>query len=199
MTTSAVPMKFTPPPEPKVDRTLINSLLAEQGDKDFKYLTHDNGGRSFLVLGIEKDVYVLMRAPGMYSEDIDAYTELVKKYSNVAQVFPGIPQDQYPEFLGNSVLLCLSEGHYAWIQDVVFEFDAATPIVKLFSYVGNSDVPYPIALSDESVFSFVDQCVIPRAHFGDFSNWLECYGTDLYDNAPREPFANVRVVQERLE
>ena len=60
-------------------------------------------------------------------------------------------------FTGNSILLELKgKTRYVFIGHNVYEFTALEPITKFVSPVGGSDVPYPIAYSQNYVYFFID-------------------------------------------
>ncbi len=146
-------------------------------------------------------MHVLKRADGVYEDEPRLYTELVKRYGNVCRVLPGRAQEEYPEFTGNSVLLDLGGLRFAYVSDSVIEFTAAhdAPIDQLFSFVGNSDVPYPVALSATDVYFMLDHVTVPRARFGAFADWMNGYEY-FYDelHSPAEPqFEDMVVVHER--
>ena len=147
-------------------------------------------------------VHVMKRPADVTEEEPGQYTELVKRYDNVRRVLPGEPQEEYPDFVGNSVLLDLGGERYAYVGERVYEFAVAheAPIERLFSRVGNSDVPYPVALSGADAFFMLDTVTVPRVRFGAFDDWLDGY-SHFYQalHSPKQPqFADLVVVHERI-
>lgn len=89
--------------------------------------------------------------------------KLIKVYKNVRRVFVGkSPLNEMTKFSaghgkrfdGNSILLELprNKHSYAHIGSNIFEFETTEPITEFVSPVGNSDVPYPVALSDNYIY-----------------------------------------------
>jgi hypothetical protein len=138
------------------------------------YHIHDNGGRPFTVVVEGRTVTIFKEG----SADPFA-TYKVKK------VFPGkssgkcYGSDHDPEtasqFTGNSVLLQLSATHYVYIGHEIYEFTMEDPLVKYYSLVGHSDVPYPVALGKENVYFMLDKKYVPRSKFPEETPWEDAY------------------------
>ena len=154
------------------------------------YFTHDNGGRPFMVVvnGNDVDIYTY---PKDFSFDHQLskkdYTNLVKSYKNVKKIFIGKSikgDDMYASYpsnptkaakagLGNSILLNLSGNKYVFIGDFVFEFETPDNIEGFYSMIGNSDVPYPVAVGEKNVYFLIQKGqygYLSRDHFEDFPN-----------------------------
>jgi hypothetical protein len=129
------------------------------------YYTHDNGGRpfrvdvfkeragEFLPVLISVQIFSIDEA----NEEEEVYSRHVKTYDNVEKVFVGKHRDiSLPTkyFDGNSLLLKLhgEDKRYVWIGENIYEFSTPEPITKYNSYVGNNDVPYPVAFSKNYVY-----------------------------------------------
>jgi hypothetical protein len=156
-----------------------------------EYLTHDNGGRPFKVSVNNKNVNIY-KLPTDYNFDNypnkNNYTNLVKSYNNIKQIFIGksIKGDDVNgnnKFgLGNSVLIEISNNRYVFIGETIYEFSTNSPITNFFSMIGNSDVPYPLALCKNNVYFLIDKGVngyLSREYFLEFPkkyNW----GLDSY-------------------
>lgn len=152
-----------------------------------KYLTHDNGGRPFLVCIKNKDVLIYKIPDTIYiGKDIKDYhyTDLIKKY-NVEKIFIGKSPLNYmtkfsgghgPKFDGNSILLQLKD-KYVFIGETIYEFKPQDEIVKYWSPVGNNDVPYPFAIGKDYVYFMLDRDYIPIKYIEDINNVDK---TDLY-------------------
>lgn len=129
------------------------------------YFTHDNGGRPFVVY-LANNTATVYTIPSdednqYYDEDCGysdthrmVYTKMVYQ-SSYQQVFIGhSPFDNFtewsgghgPKFLGNSILLHLSDLSYVFIGEMIKSFTSRAPIVYYQSSVGNNDVPYPYAI-----------------------------------------------------
>ena len=163
------------------------------------YFTHDNGGRPFMVVvnGNNVDIYT-------YSKDFSFdrklekkdYNVLVKSYKNVKKIFIGKSikgDDMYASFpnnpagaakagLGNSILLNLSGNKYVFIGEFVYEFDTPDHIEEFYSMIGNSDVPYPVAVGEKNVYFLIQKGnygYLSRDHFEDFPK-IYSWGLDSY-------------------
>lgn len=184
-----------------------NEMFAAQGefaDGATRYLTHDNGGRMFLVTHQSSGQCTVHKRPhNVFSEHVRAYTVAVWESSAlVRRVLAGVAQSDYPNFSGNSVLIEEASGRYIFVGHTVYAFECnnGAAITNLYSYVGNSDVPYPVAVSETAVYFMLDHVTVPRHCFGDFTNWLDGYQY-FYDTlkCPKEPkFSGLAILCERL-
>lgn len=167
-----------------------------------KYLVHDNGGRPFMVwksgsstVGIYKKSQKYYDLPDEAREKVLAkigtmtklYTHLIKQYNNVKKVFPGRDYSGYSEH-GNSILLELPLGKYVYIGDSIYEFTSQEPILKYYSWLGNNDVPYPVALSKNYAFFMLDKVYVARNEFPKGIDWSDAYSA-FYGHKywPEEP------------
>ena len=142
-----------------------------------KYFTHDNGGRPFLVYVGKKEVHIYKEnrkdfytlLSDLKKEDkknMWVYIKLIKKYKPL-QVFIGkSPKNEMTKFSGgygkqfdgNSILLKISKNRYVFIGSEVYEFSTGDDtIIKYYSPVGNSDVPYPFAYGDKNIYFMFDK------------------------------------------
>lgn len=156
-----------------------------------QYFTHDNGGRPFMV-NINKNNVEIYK----YSNNLDIdheitkndYNILVKTYKNVNKIFIGnsIKGDDAngnKKFgLGNSILLKIGNNNYVFIGDYVYEFQSLDNIIDFFSMIGNSDVPYPVAIGEKNVYYLIDKGsngYLSKEYFEDFPN-KHSWGLDSY-------------------
>lgn len=127
-----------------------------------KYTTLDNGGDAYLVVKHGNTVDI-------YNSQND---KKVKTYNNVKKVFVGKPR-------GNSILLRISEKRYVFIGHNVYEFETKEPITKYYSEIGNSAVPYPVAVSRNYAYYMLDKAAVPKDEFDDLSKrtplWRSSY------------------------
>lgn len=177
------------------------SKKSSSGSKN-KYIVHDNGGSPFMVwkksgstVGIYKKsqkYYDLeWEAQEKVWKNIDnrtkLYTHLIKQYKNVKNVFPGRDYSGYAEH-GNSVLIELPGNRYVYVGWNIYEFTSQEPILKYYSYLGNNDVPYPVALSKNYAFFMLDKVYVARNEFPKGIDWADAYGA-FYGHRywPEEP------------
>jgi len=157
-----------------------------------KYFIHDNMERPFLVYTNSKDIYIYQidKKYEIREEDINkpwTYTKLVKKYKNTVDIYIGKSQKNLKtiysgghgkKFDGNTLLVQLSKTKYVYIGATIYEFTMKDSVVKYFSPIGNSDVPYPIILGTNNVYFMLEKSYIARKYFPvKMSNveWSEAY------------------------
>lgn len=171
--------------------------------KGKKYFTHDNGGRPFLVVINKKNVKIFKVPKDVndenikndafidFSKDIKYYSELIKEYKSVKDIFIGKSSEKSKmakwsggygkKFDGNSILLEIKDKQYCYIGNFIFEFTTKDKINKFESPVGGNDVPYPIAYGEDNIYFFDFDCVkrLQKELFSgmDVDNlWDEFYG-----------------------
>lgn len=163
--------------------------------------THDNGGRPFKVCYGQSVVYVYKQ--GDYDDEDGNYDVLVKKFTKVRHIFipPEESEDKTFQTLGNSVLLKMSAHKYVFIGDRIIEF--TTPdkdvITHFYSPIGNSDVPYVVAVGKKFVYLINDEEYITNKeeYFGDYFFWSEAYDVTI-PKKDRHKFLRVKTIQKRL-
>jgi hypothetical protein len=134
------------------------------------YFTHFNGGRPYLVYIKNKNVVIydvpenVMIDNQMFNEN-DCnwmYINLVKKYK-VKEVFIGksplIAMTKYSSgygkyFDGNTILLELKNKNYIYIKDEIQKIKINDKIKEYYSFIGNNDVPYPMAIGEKNIYFF---------------------------------------------
>lgn len=187
---------------------LMNTL------KGRKYTTLDNGGRPFLVVITPKSVTIAKAAP-WDPEDPDktVYEKIVKTYNNVDKIFVGkSPHNRMTDFSGgygpgtdgSSILLKLKDkkNHYVFVGSRIYDFVAPEPITKYFSSIGNSSVPYPVAVSKSYIYFMIEE---PNIKYMDIKDFQKSEDVELsnaynyfYDSKPKTKTLRVHVIQKRL-
>ena len=166
-----------------------------------KYFIHDNGGRPFLVYVAGNKVWIYKHSKEIIVEDQKDfdnpkyYTELVKEYT-AKQVFIGkSPKNEMtkysgghgPKFTGNSILLKIGDKRYVSIGWTIYEFSTKDEITEYYSPVGNSDVPYPVAIGTDYVYFMIEDVYVAKELFEDFPNkykWHDHAYTKLWGQEP---------------
>ena len=133
------------------------------------YYIHDNGGRPFKVVIDNKSVSIYKNTT-KYPE-IEKYDGLVKTVK-AKEVFIGKSSgkpylaDHTPaeakQFIGNSILLELTDDTYIYIGKEIYEFQTEDTIESYYSLIGNNDVPYPIALGTDNIYFMLDNTYVSR-------------------------------------
>jgi hypothetical protein len=116
------------------------------------YLTHDNGGRKYLVRISEKRFVKVYRQSPVKEKKNDSFnpkdfTIMVKEIKNPKKIFMGKGSK---DEIGNSILVQTGSHSYVFIGTKIFSFKTEATIKTFVSRVGNSDVPYPYAIASDS-------------------------------------------------
>lgn len=185
--------------------------------KGKRYFTHNNGDKPYMVIVDNKNVYVYRYSDDFpHLEDLKAndYTILVKEYLGVKDIFIGkaVKGDDSSnaassQTIGNSILLEISNGKYAFIGGLVYEFEPKDKIVEYYSMIGNSDVPYPVAIGEKNVYFVVSggrNGYLSRDYFEGFPSKYS-WGLDSYQRLwgtgkfkPDAGKANVNKTKKRV-
>ncbi len=93
----------------------------------------------------------------------------------------------------------LTNGRYIYIGSEIYEFDTDDEIVAYHSKIGNSDVPYPVALGKTNAYFLLDAKYVPRSEFREDIDWEDAY-KDYY-HGPREVVGSTPILltKERRE
>lgn len=168
--------------------------ILQKYSKDRHYLTHDNGGRPFCVF-INKNYVDVYKIPeNVHMTDSD-YKKL-SKYYYTEKVFHCVPIKTYVGkssggpacdhsikdaklFVGNSILVKISEYDYVYIGTEIFRFKAKNDeIIAYYSPIGNSDVAYPVAVGKNFVYFMLDNVRVAKSLFPKNYKFEEAY--DLF-------------------
>ena len=132
------------------------------------YEIHDNMNRPFIVqdLGGKVDVY-----QQKYNRDDNEF-EIEKKLFTIAykKIFIGdntLEQEGYApkgEYKGNSILLQLTKNKYMSIgwKIETFTVPDGDEILRYYSPIGNSDVPYPYAIGKKYTYLMIENVYLPN-------------------------------------
>jgi len=144
--------------------------------KGKKLFVHDNGDRPFVVI-IASEILVFK---SKYLKDEKAYyfDKLVLKIPKYKKIFIG--KDKEYGFTGNSNLVMINDFEYIYIGGSIYKFKTKEVITKYVSEVGNSDVPYPFAVSASYYYLmienvFYDKKQIPK----DTHDMTRTYGNNI--------------------
>lgn len=169
-------------------REQINSLFEGKN-----FLTHDNGGRAFSVHKDDEFLYVFKQSMSLYD--------------NVLKIFEGDKEDE-----GSSVLIELAANgkkesdelyykelkhKYLFVGTEVYSFECDDEISEFHTQIGNSDVPYPVALSKESVYFMLDKVYVDKTEFPNDTDWSDAY-TYFYENKnlKKHKFHNLKLIEK---
>jgi hypothetical protein len=154
------------------------------------YYTHDNGSRPFKVT--VQGSSVIVHKVSNYDKR-PKYDTFVAEY--VAQkTFVGTSPGDGSWANGNSILVHLAGSNlrYVYIGQEVSSFKAPQEITAYYSVVGNNDVPYPVARSQDYAFFMIGvngegvrYTNISNFAIGSEKQWYDLYGA-LYEIRPAE-------------
>ena len=139
-----------------------------------KYAIHDNGGRPFEVIVSGSKATVIMNMDDFKLKDgqfitisnppkelftVDAKEVFIGKKSPTGG-YDGLKPSQAE---GNSILLGLGGNKYRFIGWDIYDFTTleGDKIVKYYSDIGNSDVPYPYAVGEKYIYFGIDKVAAP--------------------------------------
>ena len=82
-----------------------------------------------------------------------------------------------PKFNGNSILLQIDSNKYVFVGHNIYEFKIDDTINEYYSPVGNSFVPYPVALGSKNNYFMLDKTYVSNDKFKDLSkkNKIDLY------------------------
>lgn len=104
--------------------------------------------------------------------------------------------------------LILKDGiqSYVYIGDVVYSFDSVEVVTSYYSMMGNSSVPYPVAVTPTTVMFMIDQVQVPRKQLAPLvikdgkEDWGDSYGA-FYENGKelaKTPLSNIMVLCPKI-
>jgi hypothetical protein len=135
----------------------LNSNIFEsnkpKGDNIF---TLDNGGRPFIV-NLDDKISTIYKQEIRFEYD----KMFIDKGKNK-----------------NSSVLLKKDNKYIFVGDKVYEFTTDDKIIDFKSPIGNSAVPYPVAIGEKNIYFMLDNVYVDKKEIGDSKDF---YGT-FYDN-----------------
>lgn len=155
------------------DKKGIYKWVPKQGTKTLKkgvksYKIQNNGSEPFIVEVLPKSVTILKQ-----KYDDASHTYLMDKkvgtYS-YKTIFIGdnlLNDKSYAskgKWPGNSILLEISDGKYIYIGSEIYSFETKDKekVIKYYSPVGNSVVPYPYAVGKNHTYFMLDKELLPN-------------------------------------
>jgi hypothetical protein len=137
-----------------------------------RYYTHFNGSRPYLVYLGKEDAFIYevpqdMEMDSIGEEDDEnrwMYTKLVKHIKFIKSFVGKSPLNEMTEFSGghgkyfdgNSILFQKNKNTYIFVGHIIKEYKVNNDdIINFISPVGNNDVPYPYAIGNTNIYSFV--------------------------------------------
>ena len=139
-----------------------------------KYLIFDNGGRPYKVVIKRKGLDIFTYDDSIEDINYDNYPILIKSYRNLKKIFvpKGIDDrgNAWSGGRGNTILAQISGNRYLFIGPWIYEFETKGKILEYHSQVGNSGVPYPLAIGENNVCFLIGkgEGYLSREYFEEF-------------------------------
>ena len=144
--------------------------------RDKSYYVDDNGAKPFKVVANNKGIVVYKNTltdddnDDLVSEGSgnlsrcgqDKYIDVVLKLKKFLGYWSGFDASPY-EMHGNSILIKVTKYRYIFVGHAIYQFDTDEEILDYISYMGNSDVPYPVAYGSEYVYFMLNEEKIKRS------------------------------------
>ena len=143
--------------------------LTKRQSRVKRYEIHDNGGRPFFVEVNGKSVSVSKNMEEY--EYIDNRFIVIEKPAKFLftvkadEVFIG--SSNGPEGTKGNTILLRHGNKYLFIGQEIYEFSPVKgdTIVKYYSDIGNSDVPYPYAVGKTHIYILLDKVAVDKSYF----------------------------------
>lgn len=127
-----------------------------------KYEIHDNGSVPYWVEVRGKTVTVLQNMHKMINGKLPEHPN---KTLIVDEVFVGKTSPTGPKSpLGTTVLFRVGS-KYTYVGSEMYEFTTNDVILKYYSDLGNSDVPYPYAIGEKYIYIMLDKVAVEKSLF----------------------------------
>ena len=156
-----------------IGKNLNNSSKLLKGKK---YLIFDNGGRPYKVIIKGNSLDIFTYDDSVEDINYDDYSILVKSYRKLKKIF--IPKGiddrgkSWSGGKGNTILAQISGNRYLFIGPWIYEFETkGENIVEYHSQVGNSGVPYPLAVGENNVYFLIskgEEGYLSKEYFEEF-------------------------------
>jgi hypothetical protein len=148
----------------------LNNTIKKKklSSKNRVYFIHDNGGRPFKVIANKSGIHIYTHQDIDYSklgengEPELKYDILVKKITKFTGYWYGFDTSQFSTYHGNSILIQITKKQYIEVGYEIYSFETSEEIIDYISPVGNSDVPYPVAYSENYVYFMLDKKYVPK-------------------------------------
>ena len=196
-------------------RTSRSRTSRSRTPKHKSYLIHDNGGRPFTAhvypnqITVNKNIYNI--DTGNFKEGPPVFT------SHYDQIFignhydsedwargwppywPPKPSTIKKEYAGNSILI-LNKKTYTYIGSEIYSFTIDDDIIhSYFSLIGNSDVPYPLAVGDKYTYFMLERTRVLNSSLRDDSEpYSQLYGFEPLAKPLRPTKLKIKIIQERI-
>jgi hypothetical protein len=157
------------------------------------FTIHDNGARPFRVRISGSDVRIYKRGGAE-----GPYTELVASF-RARRVYVG----GHGASRGHTILFARGGGAFVFASECVYSFVPTDEIRSFYSTLGNSDVPYAVAVGTDYIYLLSEKVRVPRAEFPAHTDWERDAYTIFYERDMKKQglatsIPRMRMMQERI-
>jgi len=204
---------------PAIRRLVADAAAMPARASGKAYRIEDNGGMPF-VCYVRDDAVSVFRVPTDGHIDVRDcqeewqrqlehqrlfYTEEVCTFYNPITTLIGVDESDCNAH-GNSILVHVSGQTYAYIGLEIYSFDSPDPVALYYSIMGNSSVPYPVAVTQRSVIFMLDRVVVPRNQIEPLlpkkdngqDDWSNAYQAFYSFRGQSEPVPNMKALCPRI-
>lgn len=142
-----------PEPQPLKKVESVVTIIKE----DNNYNIHHNGDVPYIIRHRDNVKQVIL------NQRVETF-----EYKKMFEPVVGKGQDE-----NNTILLQIEDDKYVYVGPQVYEFKTEDTIEEYYSFIGNSDVPYPVAVGKEFIYFMLDKQFVPRSEFPEDTDWLE--------------------------
>jgi hypothetical protein len=173
-----------------VYRWVVNSGSTRKAKGVKSYEVHDNGGRPFLVEVNSSTKHVDVFLYDWVGESLNGKYHKGKSVlsTHYADIFIGdndLPDPRASRGKGNSILIHVSGSKYVYVGHVIQSFETRNgeKILRYYSPIGNSDVPYPYAVGENYTYFMLDMKTLPNNVLDLKTNAYQQYYGHAFNNA----------------
>ncbi len=157
---------------------MSNTFISKQQSINTKHVIHDNGGRPFRVIVSGGIIFIYT----FESYDRDGheqnYTQLLLTFTEYLGYWSGYDSSSYGMH-GNSILIQINKHKYIFVGHEIYWFKTDDEILDYDSPVGDSNVPYPVAIGEKNIYFMIEDCMVRRKKMKTLI--LEKNGVHMYD------------------
>ncbi len=146
----------------------------------------DNGGIQYEIMdngGVQHLAFMNESSAIVYARDYDNNDEFsvcIGAFHDIKKGFVG--EATSCGYNGNSILIQMDDHNYTYVGSKFYSFRCEEQILSYYSPVGNSGVPYPVAMTDTQALFMLDRIQVPKTNLEGYVNkYLKGNWTNIYE------------------